>query len=120
MSVIGIGVDIEEISRFKTAGDKLLRRLFTEKELEFCLNSVNPAQHLAVRFCAKEAAYKALPFKQIALKNIEVQGGGKSRPLLVIHDGRAKDLDIKLSLSHTANTAIAFVTVSTKENGQNN
>lgn len=119
MAILGIGVDMENISRFKNAGDKLLKRLFTQAELNFCFKSVNPSQHLAARFCAKEAAFKALPFKQIAFKNIEVISGGKEQPVLVIRDERAKDLDIKLSLSHSQTEAIAFVVVSTKENDKN-
>lgn len=116
MAVLGIGVDIENISRFKNAGDKLLHRLFTKTEIDFCFKSVNPEQHLAARFCAKEAAFKALPFKEVAFKNIEVICGGTKQPLLVVHDERAENFDIKLSLSHTKTTAIAFVVVSTKEN----
>lgn len=119
MAVLGIGVDMESISRFKNAGDKLLKRLFTKGEIDFCFKSVNPAQHLAARFCAKEAAFKALPFKEIKFKNIEVVSGGKEQPVLVIRDERAKNLDIKLSLSHSKTAAIAFVVVSTKENGKN-
>ena len=36
MAVLGIGVDMESISRFKNAGDKLLKRLFTKGEIDFC------------------------------------------------------------------------------------
>lgn len=112
MRISGIGVDIEKIERFKSVKENLLKRIFTEGEIAFCFKSANPAQHLTARFCAKEAAFKALPFKEIAFKNIEVISAADGNPSLIIHDERAKDLDIKLSLSHTLDTAIAFVVVS--------
>ena len=112
MAIIGIGVDMENILRFKNAEEKLLKRVFTDEELAFCFKSVKPWEHLAVRFCAKEAAFKALPFKEIAFKNIEVKTSQDGKPNLVIYDERANGLDIKLSLSHTDTAAIAFVVVS--------
>ena len=112
MAIIGIGVDMEDVCRFKNTEDKLLKRIFTEEELAFCFKAVNPWEHLAARFCAKEAAFKALPFKEIAFKNIEVKTSQDGKPRLAIHDERAKGLDIKLSLSHTDSDAIAFVVVS--------
>ncbi len=112
MKVIGIGVDIEKIERFKSVKEALLKRIFTEGELAFCLKTSNRAQHLTARFCAKEAAFKALPFKEIAFKKMEVICDTTGKPSLIIHDDRAKGLDIKLSLSHTLDTAVAFVIVS--------
>lgn len=112
MAIIGIGVDMEDVCRFKNTEDKLLKRIFTEEELAFCFKAVNPWEHLAARFCAKEAAFKALPFKEIAFKNIEVKTLKDGKPTFMIHDDRAKGLDIKLSLSHTESAAIAFVVVS--------
>ncbi len=112
MALIGIGVDMEDISRFENAEEKLLKRIFTDEELAFCFKSVKPYEHLTARFCAKEAAFKALPFDEIAFKNIEVKTLNDGKPSLVIHDDRAKGLDVKLSLSHTDCSAIAFVIVS--------
>lgn len=112
MAIIGIGVDMEDIARFERAEEKLLKRVFTEGEISFCLKSARPASHFAARFCAKEAAFKALPFDGIAFKNIEVVSSKEGKPFLLVHDERAKGLDIQLSLSHTNDSAIAFVVVS--------
>lgn len=112
MAICGIGVDMEKVSRFENASPALLCRIFTEAELSFCLKTVKPAIHLAARFCAKEAAFKALPFKEIAFKNIEVLSAPGAKPELKVHDKRADGLRIDLSISHTDDAAVAFVVVS--------
>lgn len=111
MQIINIGTDIEEVGRFLNLDKKVLNRLFTKEELAYCLKSKNYAQHLAARFAAKEAVFKALPFEKIALKKIEVVRKAGSKPQIVIHDERAKKLICKLSLSHTKTNAVAFVLI---------
>ncbi len=112
MAICGIGVDMEKVSRFENASPALLRRIFTEAELSFCLKTLKPAMHLAARFCAKEAAFKALPFKEIAFKNIEVLSAPGAKPELKVHDKRADGFRIDLSISHTDDAAVAFVVLS--------
>lgn len=111
MQIINIGTDIEEVLRFKNLDNKILQRLFTKEELAYCLGKKNQAQHLAVRFAAKEAVFKALPFEEIAFKKIEIIRKPAQKPQILVHDKRAKKLIFKLSLSHTKNNAVAFVIV---------
>ena len=111
MQIVNIGTDIEEVRRFENLDKKILQRLFTKEELDYSLKSKNKAQHLAVRFAAKEAVFKALPFDEIALKKIEIIRNPGAKPQIIVKDKRAKDLIFKLSLSHTKNNAIAFVIV---------
>ena len=63
-SLLGIGIDLEEVSRVdrlvRCYGNRFLKRVFTEHELSFSHQRRFPAQHLAGRFSAKEAAMKAL------------------------------------------------------------
>lgn len=113
-----IGTDIEDISRFdKYAKDKnepFVQRIFTENEIEYCFSFKNPAPHLAVRFSAKEAVYKALcslglaniEFSQIEIFN-EKNGVPKVRLLKAI----AENLDFRLSLSHGNGNSLASVIV---------
>ena len=58
-----LGVDIESISRFNELDRKknksFLDKIYSEKELDYCYSHKNYAQHLAVRFAAKEAIFKA-------------------------------------------------------------
>src|SRR3990167_5919762 len=49
-----IGIDIVKVSRFEDASDKLLAKIFTEKELER-----KKPETLAGKFAAKEAIKKA-------------------------------------------------------------
>jgi len=63
MDIIGIGTDIIEIERIKTAcleHDEMLGRLFTPQEIAYCQKYQDPMPHFAVRFAAKEAISKAL------------------------------------------------------------
>ena len=55
--VIGIGVDIIEIDRIKESiekyGDSFLNKIYTKKEIDYCLNKSNKYQHLAARLDRK-------------------------------------------------------------------
>lgn len=63
MNLIGIGIDVVEVSRIKSSldefGEKFLTRIFTESEREYCQKQKRPELHLAARFAAKEAIAKA-------------------------------------------------------------
>ncbi|RPI73348.1 MAG: holo-[acyl-carrier-protein] synthase, partial [Ignavibacteriales bacterium] len=62
--VIGIGIDIIEIDRIKKSlndyGEQFLKKVYTPGEIEYCLGKKDKYQHLAARFAAKEAIYKAI------------------------------------------------------------
>ena len=53
-----IGLDLLEIDRLERALERrprLAERLFTEREREYAAGKARPGQHLAARFCGKEA-----------------------------------------------------------------
>lgn len=111
---ISIGVDIEEIPRFKNKtleNDRhFLESIFTKKELEYCFSQGKTAQHLCGKFCAKEAVIKALSdCKNIELqyKDIEILNNINGSPYINIE--QYNDLNFKISLSHTSEYAVAFV-----------
>ena len=109
--MIEIGIDIEEISRFKDkkTGDALLARLFTPAELDYCFAHKHPEQRLTARFCAKEAAVKALSgLVNVQYRDIEVLNEKSGKPYLIINGCSFKT---KVSLSHTKTTACAMVAV---------
>lgn len=62
--IIGVGVDLVRIARIRQAierwQDRFLERVFTPDELAYARRRRDPAEHLAARFAAKEAALKAL------------------------------------------------------------
>jgi holo-[acyl-carrier protein] synthase len=62
--IVAVGLDATDIPRvdetLRRFGDRFLHRVFTEGEIAYCMRRHSPAQHLAARFAAKEAAMKAL------------------------------------------------------------
>ena len=85
--IIGLGIDQIEIARVERSwqryGDRLGRRVFTPQEWRYCLSRAHPAQSMAGRFAAKEAAMKALGLGWpggIAYRQIEVTREATGRP----------------------------------------
>src|SRR4051812_11393331 len=80
--VSGIGLDLLEIDRLEAALERppgLANRLFTDAERAYAADRSRPGQHLAARFCAKEAVAKALELEAWSWQDIEVvspAGGG--------------------------------------------
>ena len=116
--IVGIGVDIEDISRFQgltvEKDASFLNKLFTEKELNYCFSAGNPAEHLAARYAGKEAIIKALSQLErfeADYRDIEIVNDKMGIPgARVLKEGFV-GLDILLSLSHSKETAIAFTIV---------
>ncbi|MBI5894349.1 MAG: holo-ACP synthase [Deltaproteobacteria bacterium] len=82
----GIGIDIVHIPKFKKAlerwGDRFTEKLFTKSELAYCCERKFSEQHLAVRFAAKEAFFKALG-KGIKFTDVEVLNNQDGKPCIV-------------------------------------
>lgn len=123
--IYGIGIDIIEIDRIQKSierfGDRFMRRIFTEKELEYSLNKVNKYQHLAARFAAKEAIAKALSFNGdngFSWQDIEIVNKPNGRPVPYLF-GRMKEIVgddklLKLTMSHSDHYVTCFAILSTK------
>jgi holo-[acyl-carrier protein] synthase len=108
-----IGLDLVEIERLERALERrpgLAERLFTDGERAYAATQGRPAQHLAARFCAKEAVSKALQMDVLRPRDIEVVGGGDGPPRIVLHGqvaerAAALGVDVDVSLTHTRTTA---------------
>ena len=105
----GSGIDIVEIKKLESAvkrwGDVFLKRVFTKVELEYSRKKRYPLQHLAARFAAKEAIFKAYGTNpKLNFKDIEIANDKYGRPYCIINKKRPS---ILLSLSHTDNYAVA-------------
>jgi phosphopantetheine--protein transferase-like protein len=107
-----IGVDIEDIERFRGKSEDFLKRVFTPLELEYCRKFKNPESHLAVRFCAKEAVIKSLsPFGiNLAEYNLIEVYFDENYPKVRVLKDLGKNIKFEISLSHDRSKAIAFVT----------
>jgi len=120
--IVGTGVDITEVARIKAAverfGERFLKRVFTAAEVHYCTSKANPEERLAARFAAKEAAMKAIGTglrHGITWQDVEVVRIPGQRPQLRF-SGKAAEFASRLgcarthiSLSHTADQAIAHV-----------
>jgi len=110
--VIGIGIDIIEVSRIQKAIEKNPRfcdRVFTEREIQYSRGKKSEFQHLAARFAAKEAFFKALG-KRLGWTDVETINLPSGQPQLVFQ--AREDLGFSksyLSLSHLADHALAVV-----------
>lgn len=109
-----IGIDIEEIERFKSLTKKELSRIYTNSELEYVFSFAEPYSHLGGMWCVKEAVIKALKNKAIALKNIEVLHHENGAPYL--NEVKLKKYleeysYIDISISHTNQNVVAVVEI---------
>ncbi|HTC93472.1 MAG TPA: holo-ACP synthase [Terriglobales bacterium] len=120
--IVGTGVDITEVRRVAEAlerfGERFLRRVFTPLEIEYCSSKRNKVERLAARFAAKEAALKALGTglsHGITWQQVEVTRQPGGRPTIAFsgvaarYAARLAVKHISLSMSHTAEQAIAMV-----------
>ena len=83
----GVGIDLMEIGRFAAALERrprLAERLFTDGERAFAADRGEPARHLAVRFCAKEAVAKALALHR---RRLARGRGARRRPRRAVASG---------------------------------
>ncbi len=113
MSILGIGVDVVDLGRFRETLERtpsMRSRLFTENEADL------PLESLAGRFAAKEAFAKALGAPAgMSWQDIEVVNGPQGAPEFRLHGAaldRSTELGITtahLSISHDTSVATSFV-----------
>ena len=117
--MIGIGVDVVEIERFRRSlarTPSMRERLFTAGELAYVAPKVDPVPSLAARFAAREAVMKAmgLGLGAFGFHEAWVEVAETGAPYLRL-TGRAWELAVDrgvtrwhLSLSHDGPVAIAM------------
>lgn len=118
ISGLGVGVDIEDVKRFEPYSldreSAFVKKIYTSNEIEYCYKSKNPAKHLAVRFCAKEAIYKAfcsVGVFNLTFQDVEIVNDSNRVPQVVFLSEKIKGYGCKLSLSHNRDKAVASVIV---------
>jgi holo-[acyl-carrier protein] synthase len=120
--IVGMGIDIAEVDRVKAAierhGEAFLRRLYTQREREYCEKFKNKYERYAGRFAAKEAAMKALGTgwsRGVRWVDVEVVRQSGGRPTVTLRGEAAKVASalgverVALSITHTASQAFAQV-----------
>jgi holo-[acyl-carrier protein] synthase len=123
MDLIGIGIDLVYIPRIQRLlnqyGERFLKKIFSEEEIEYSLKRKNTAFHLASSFASKEAFFKAVggyspfSFKEIILKRDFEKGTpfldlkGKAEEIFKKRGGKK----ILLALSHENEYTISIVVI---------
>ena len=115
--IIGIGIDVAEVSRYVFDDTKLARfakKVFTEAEMAHAMKHRHFAERLAGAFAAKEATRKAfghaIPWRSMGVRHersgkpyMELTGRSSTLPALRGVRG------MHLSITHTKTTAVAVL-----------
>jgi holo-[acyl-carrier protein] synthase len=121
MPIIGLGFDATDIPRvrdvFERHGDRFLRRVFTDGEIDYCMRQRDPVPSLAGRFATKEAAMKALGTghsRGVLWKDIEVVRHGGPPQLRLTGGARRRFDEMKarrslMTITHSDALAMAQV-----------
>ena len=125
LSVIGVGIDLVDLSRVSrllvSKGEQALTRFFTDSERAYLQTRPDPTGHAGARIAAKEAVYKALQSlpgaRAVGWREIEVTRDANGRPAILLHGlaarlaAEAGGIQIEISLTHSENTAGAVAVV---------
>jgi holo-[acyl-carrier protein] synthase len=110
-----VGIDLLEIERLERALERrprLAERLFTEAERAYAASRARPGQHLAARFCAKEAVAKALGLQAWSFRDVELVGGEGPPQVRLSGAAAARaaalGVQVNVSLTHTRRDAGAI------------
>lgn len=118
--MIGIGVDVVEIERFRRSLERtptMRERLFTEVELAYVAPKSDPVPSLAARFAAREAVMKSLGLGlgAFGFHEVWVERADSGAPSLAITGRAAVLADAAgvtrwhISLTHSDLVAVAYV-----------
>jgi holo-[acyl-carrier protein] synthase len=114
-----VGIDALEIDRLERALERrprLAERLFTDAERAYAAERARPGQHLAARFCAKEAVAKALGLEAWSFRDVEVVSGDGAPSVRLSGAAAARadalGVEVSVSLTHTRSDAAAIAVAS--------
>lgn len=118
--VVGIGIDLVDIERFREKLNKeLIQEIYLPSETDYCRSQVRYWENFAARFAAKEAAFKALGHglaSGLRFRDVEVdRDPGTGAVFLRLHGLALETMQqngisrLLVSLSHTRKSAIAMV-----------
>jgi holo-[acyl-carrier protein] synthase len=119
MTVVGIGVDVVEVSRIERAlsrwGEAFARRIYTTAEVSRADAGAARTSRLAARFAAKEAVMKALGvgWRALAWRDIEITNDALGQPVVHLRGSARRIAEqrgirrVLVALSHTHEHAVA-------------
>ncbi len=129
MEIIAHGIDLVDCPRIEEMvarhGERFVQRVFTAAEQAYAESNKNKIEKLAGRFAAKEAILKLMGTGwrgKIAWTDIEIINNSSGQPEVTL-DGEVKKIagklgikHISISITHTANFAIASAVALTQSN----
>jgi holo-[acyl-carrier protein] synthase len=120
MEIVAHGIDLVDCPRIEQMiqhhGERFIRRVFTDTEQAYAEKNKNEVEKLAGRFAAKEAILKLVGTGwrgRIAWTDIEIINNAAGQPEVTLGGEVKKIADklgikhISVSITHTANFAIA-------------
>lgn len=129
MGIVAHGIDLVDCPRIEAMierhGERFIQRVFTEAEQAYAEANKNEIEKLAGRFAAKEAVLKLMGTGwrgKIAWTDVEIVNNSTGQPEVVLRgevERIARKLGIKhisVSITHTANFAIASAVALTQSN----
>jgi holo-[acyl-carrier protein] synthase len=109
----GVGTDmveIERIARVCARQPRFIERILTPAERAYCHSRrANPAQHIAGRWCAKEAIAKAVG-RPLRWQEVEILPDANGNPVVHLHGASAQAVgegQLLVSITHTRTLAHA-------------
>jgi holo-[acyl-carrier protein] synthase len=128
MKIVAHGIDLVDCPRIETMverhGQKFISKVFTKAEQAYADSNKDRIEKLSGRFAAKEAVLKLMGTGwrgKIAWTDIEIKNNPAGRPEVTL-TGEVEKIAEKLgiehvsvSITHTANFAIASAVALTKE-----
>jgi holo-[acyl-carrier protein] synthase len=128
MEIVAHGIDLVDCPRIEEMlnrhGQRFVDRIFTASEQNYAQSNKNPVEKFAGRFAAKEAILKLMGTGwrgKIAWTDIEVVNNNSGQPEVTLSGEVKKIADklgiehISVSITHTANFAIASAVALTKK-----
>ena len=112
-----IGIDMEDVVRFKNLSPHLIERVYTKNEIKYCEKHTNPHIHFAGMWCAKEAVVKALSDLNLSVNKIEILHKPTGAPYInmtpelqqYFDSKNIKNIHISISHTNTIATAVAVL-----------
>ena len=116
MTIKGLGIDIVEVERIEAMvdewGEIFLEKVFSQEELDYCTGRARKLEHLAGRFAAKEAIFKAVG-RKLPWQAIEILPDGKGKPVVTVEGlGDEQGGKMLVSITHVEEYAMAIALLS--------
>ena len=118
MEIMGMGVDLAEVSRVRRLlgrdAERFRKRCFTDHEWAYAQRFRDPSERLAARFAGKEAVMKSLGvgWRHVPWRDIEITGGGA--PTVKLSGKAAQRAEmlgvdrVMITITHTGDQALVM------------